>query len=258
VLSLAEALDKLENNQLPPRAVCITFDDGYADNYLNALPILKENKLQATFFIASGYLNGGIMWNDKVIEAIRCCTSDTLDLTSLGLGCFDIDSKIKKAKVAQQIINKIKHLDSEKRQEIADNIAGKVDNLPTDLMLTNEQLIQLHQAEMEIGGHTVTHPILSKLDHQNVEFELQANKTYLEQLLMTTIRFFAYPNGKLGVDFNPEHAKQVRDLGYQAAVSTDWGVANNRSDVFRLPRFTPWDTQPVKFMLRMIHRYIVN
>ena len=56
VLSMSDALEKIQKNTLPPRAVCITFDDGYADNYHNALPILKNNQLTATFFISSGYL----------------------------------------------------------------------------------------------------------------------------------------------------------------------------------------------------------
>jgi len=62
VLSLNEALSGLQNDNLPPRAVTITFDDGYADNLHNALPILKQFGLSATFFIASGYLDGGRMW----------------------------------------------------------------------------------------------------------------------------------------------------------------------------------------------------
>ena len=71
VLRLDRASMLLSEHKLPPRAACITFDDGYADNFENALPILEKHNIPATFFIAAGYLDGGIMWNDIVIEACQ-------------------------------------------------------------------------------------------------------------------------------------------------------------------------------------------
>jgi len=256
VLPLAEALEKIQNNELPARAVCITFDDGYADNYQNALPILNAFNLNATFFIANGFLNGGMMWNDKVIEAVRAISSEKIDLSEVGLGVYDVSSRDLKSKVAQEIINKIKHQDSSDRLEIADFVASKVKNLPSDLMMTDEQLIQLHNAGMEIGGHTVNHPIMAKLKTKALSFELKNNKLVLEQLLGTTIRFFAYPNGKPEIDYKQKHVAQVKSEGYQAALSTQWGVSDKNSDLFQLPRFTPWDQSPIKFMQRMILLYL--
>ncbi len=255
VLPLPEALEKLKNDQLPARAVSITFDDGYADNYLNALPILKKNNLNATFFIATGYLNGGIMWNDQVIEAVRRLDSDTLDLTPYGLQCFDVKTTEKKSAAAQQVLQKIKHLPTQKRQTIADFMTTQVKSVPNHLMMTNEQVVQLHRAGMEIGGHTVTHPILANLDEDQAAQEINQNKQTLEQLLQQKIRLFAYPNGKPGTDYRPEQIKLIKAAGYQAAVSTQWGVANKDSDFYQLPRFTPWDEQPSKFMGRMVWMY---
>lgn len=71
VLPLSVAVQRLRDGSLPPRAACITFDDGYADNAEHALPLLRQYGLHATFFIATGYLNGGQMWNDRVIDAVR-------------------------------------------------------------------------------------------------------------------------------------------------------------------------------------------
>src|SRR5688572_19703615 len=62
VLSLPKAVERLRSGSLPKRAAAVTFDDGYADNFTVALPILQETGISATFFIASGYLNGGRMW----------------------------------------------------------------------------------------------------------------------------------------------------------------------------------------------------
>lgn len=255
VLPLSEALERMHADTLPPRAVCITFDDGYADNLINALPILKQFDLTATFFIASGFLNGGRMWNDTVIEAVRNMQTATLDLTEIDLGLLDIADDTRKSLAAQQIIRQIKHLPIDKRQQYADFIATKSQNLPNHLMMTTEQLITLSQSGVEIGGHTVTHPILAKLDDAAATQEIQQNKAFLESVLNKPIRLFAYPNGKPNLDYQPQQIEFVQQAGYQAAVSTVWGVADRNSDSWQLPRFTPWDKSPEKFMLRMIKNY---
>jgi len=255
VLPLATALEKMATDSLPPRAVCVTFDDGYADNYLNALPILKHQQLSATFFIASGYLDGGRMWNDTIIETLRNYRHATLDLTDIGLETYPVSTETEKATAAGKIIQQIKHLDTKQRTDYTYYVASQVEALPDNLMLTQEQLIKLHQSGMEIGGHTVTHPIMAKLPIQALEREITDNKTTLESLLGSHIRFFAYPNGKPGQDYLPEQTQLIQNSGYQAAVSTQWGVANHQTDLFQLPRFTPWDNHPVKFMLRMLSVY---
>ncbi len=255
-LPLAEALTRMEDDTLPPRAVCITFDDGYADNYLNALPILENFQLSATFFIASGYLNGGRMWNDSITETIRSLQQPELDLTALQLSTFDITTPVKKAQVANEIIKKLKHLEPELRQRHTKFIEQQSPvPLPDNLMLSTDQLKQLHASKMEIGGHTVTHPILAKIDNTQLDQELAENKKTLEQILNTKLRYFAYPNGKPGDDYLLQQVDRVKQHGYQAALSTQWGVAHRESDLWQLPRFTPWDTNPAKFMLRMAHMY---
>jgi Polysaccharide deacetylase len=85
VFTLGEAVTRMAAGTLPGRAVAITFDDGYADNFEIAVPILQRNELKATFFIASSFLNGGWMWNDVVIETIRRSPRSTIELDFLGL-----------------------------------------------------------------------------------------------------------------------------------------------------------------------------
>jgi peptidoglycan/xylan/chitin deacetylase (PgdA/CDA1 family) len=256
VLPLDVALKKWQTQSLPSRAVCITFDDGYADNYHNALPILKKFNLSAVFFIASGFLNGGRMWNDTVIEAIRNLQQMELNLSAIGLGRFNVSDQENKYQSAMQIIQKIKHLDPETRAEHAAFIATQSHSLPDDLMMTSEQIIQLQKNGMEIGGHTITHPILAKLDNERAWLEITGNKTFLENLLNHPIRSFAYPNGKPNQDYRPQQIPLISKAGFQAAVSTRGGVCDQTSDIWQLPRFTPWDKTPIKFMLRMINMYI--
>ena len=122
-LPLLEALGRLAAGDLPPRAVCITFDDGYLDNFEVALPILKRYELSATFFVATGYLDGGYMWNDKVIEALRAIPGPVLDLNAWGLPRFDLGSDQARRLAIIGILPALKHLPSQEREARAEQLA---------------------------------------------------------------------------------------------------------------------------------------
>jgi len=250
VLPLPEAVTRLRSGTLPARAACITFDDGYADNVTLALPILQKHGLHATFFIATAYLNGGRMFNDTVIEAIRRADRPHADLTSLGLGAHDLSTPEAKARAIGHILPKIKYLPLGEREAMVAEVAKHVTKaeLPNDLMMTTEQLVRLHETGMEIGGHTARHPILAKLDADAARAEIATGKAWLESVLGIQVRVFAYPNGKPGTDYRPDQAAIVRSLGFIAAVSTSPGVATNSSDLFHLPRYTPWSPRPSHFV----------
>ena len=104
---------------------------------------------------------------------------------------------------------------------------------------------------MEIGGHTANHPILASMENKVARAEIADGKEVLESIIHAPVRLFAYPNGKPGRDYLSEHVKMVRDLGFDAAVSTAHGAAKRGADLYQLPRFTPWDRGQIRFILRM-------
>ena len=258
VLPLDEAVQRLKTSTLPKRAAAITFDDGYLDNFTVALPILKRHGLSSTFFIATGFVDGGRMWNDTVIESIRTCQLPILDLTAIGLGSYPIVSSLQKNVAIGTVISQIKYLSDFQRIEITEKIAYSAQvKLPDNLMMTSGQIRDMHRVGMQIGAHTVNHPILSKIDLADARREIADSKIFLESLLKTKISLFAYPNGKPGTDYLPAHPPMVKDLGFDAAVSTHPGAANHKSDLFQIPRFTPWDRSELYFgarLLRNLHR----
>ncbi len=257
VLPLEEATHRLAAGRLPPRAAAITFDDGYADNAQVALTILKRHALPATFFICTGTLNGGRMWNDTVIEAVRRAPGNELDLSTLGLGRYPVGSPKDRNHAIQQLLRQLKHLSPEVRAGKVDAVRAKVgERLPDDLMMTSEQVRALHRAGMGIGAHTVSHPILSRLDPAQVRQEITVGRQTLASIIDAKISLFAYPNGKPGEDYGPEHVAIVRELGFSAAFSTAWGAARKDSDYFQLPRFTPWDKSLALFSLRSIQNVL--
>jgi peptidoglycan/xylan/chitin deacetylase (PgdA/CDA1 family) len=119
-------------------------------------------------------------------------------------------------------------------------------------MLTRQQVRGLRDLGFEVGGHTVNHPILARIDAARARKELAENKEDLEALLGERLRSFAYPNGTPERDFGVEHARMVRSLGYETAVTTRPGASGPQTNPFLLPRFTPWDRAPLKFCLRMV------
>ena len=256
VLPLPVALQRLQDGSLPQRAACITFDDGYADNAEHALPLLQQYGLHATFFIATGYLNGGQMWNDRVIDAVREAPGAALDLRDLGLDCLPLASLAQRRAAIEHVLGKLKYLPFEQRQRLAVDIrrrAGGAMRTMAPAMLTTFQLQRLHAAGMGIGAHTVSHPILAALSDRAARNDIANGKRELEQLLQAPVTLFAYPNGKAGRDYGPAHVAIVKSLGFSAALATDWGVARPGAglDLFQLPRFTPWDRGRLAFLWRL-------
>jgi len=250
VLPLPEAIEMLRQNRLPGRTACITFDDGYADNIDVALPILLRHNVSATFFVASGFLDGGRMWNDTIIEAIRRAPGPTLDLGFLGLGHRVTDTPQARRAAIDEVIAKIKYLPSGERQVRVEALARAVGKpLRDDMMMRSEQVHALHAAGMSIGAHTVTHPILSQLDDAEARSEIRGGRQALESILGAPVPLFAYPNGKPGTDYGPAHVAMVRDLGFSAALSTRRGAADAASDLYQLPRFTPWGATYRRFAI---------
>jgi peptidoglycan/xylan/chitin deacetylase (PgdA/CDA1 family) len=255
VLPLDEAADRLARKALPARALCITFDDGYEDNCSIAMPILRRHGLTATFFIATGFLDGGRMWNDTVIESLRHASGDRLDLQGLpgvDLKRYPIASMADRREAIDQILEVVKYLPVSQRLEVVAEIARRASVQPRcDLMMSSQQVRSMRTAGMQIGAHTVTHPILAKLDSAAIEAELRQSKTTLEALLGEAVTVLAYPNGKPGRDYGPDSVEAARRLGFKCAVSTEPGVARAGSDVYQLPRFTPWDRTRLRFGARL-------
>lgn len=253
VLPLDEAVQALAEGSLPPAAASITFDDGYADNLTVAAPILRRNRVSATFFIATAFLDGGRMWNDDVIEATRLSPPGILDWREFGIGEYELSDLRSRRLCFSTALSQLKSVPHEKRTAVAREIARRAGlSDRSNLMLTSDQLIELRACGMQIGAHTHTHPILENLPDAIAEREITEGRNRLEVLLGEPVSLFAYPNGIPGRDYSARHVELVKRLGFAAAVSTAQSVARSGTDLHQLPRFTPWDRTPMSFGLRCV------
>lgn len=256
VLPLADAARQLADGQLPELAACITFDDGYANNLHVALPILRQHGLTATVFVATGLLGNGYMFNDTIIESMRACQTPRLDLSALDLGHIDLGDNAARAAAAGRLIERFKYEPPAERAEYAARIAERAGlTEPPRLMMTPDELCQLHAAGIDIGAHTVSHPILTQLSATEAQDEIDASRGTLTDLLGSAPQTFAYPNGQPGQDYGAAHVEMVRNAGFACAVSTAARCAAGSDDPFELPRVTIWSATSAKLTANLVRIY---
>ncbi|HEX9172945.1 MAG TPA: polysaccharide deacetylase family protein [Telluria sp.] len=253
VLPLHAALAALDSGDMPPRAVCITFDDGYRSVHDLALPILREFALPATVFVTTGYIGSGNMWNEKIIEAVRSLPDGPLDLRAAGLGTRTLHSVDDRQRLLVELTERAKYLPPVERQTLTDQLIAVAGGGSSEgLMLTPAMIRALAADGIEIGAHTVTHPILSRIDDDQARHEIAQCRRDLEAITGSPVRYFAYPNGKPGIDFDQRHAALAREAGYEAAFSTVVRAAGPGDDRYQLPRSRPWDSSPTLYALRLL------
>lgn len=247
VLPLGQAVRRLQERSLPSRTVCITFDGGYADHAGVALPLLQRYSMPATFFVASGFLDGGYSWVDAVVELVRKAAGPRLDLSCSGLGAYDVACNVRRRAVIDLLLAALSTLPPVERLTRVRSMARCI----TPTMLSSDQLIALHRAGMEIGAHTVTQQALATLSNAEARAEIANSRARLEEIVQAPVRLFSYPEGKPGADFEKRHANMLRSAGFDAAVTTAPGAARHASDPFELPRFMPQDRSRSGFLLRL-------
>ena len=127
--------------------------------------------------------------------------------------------------------------------------------LPSDLMMNASEVRDAYRSGMEIGAHTVNHPILARLGPEIAVAEILESKRQLEEITDGPVTSFAYPNGRPNQDYKSAHVDAVRKAGFELAVSTAWGAASTHSDLFQLPRIAPWDRNALRFAGRILRGY---
>jgi peptidoglycan/xylan/chitin deacetylase (PgdA/CDA1 family) len=258
VLPLDHAVQKLAQGQLPPRALAITFDDGYADNHSIALPILQRHGLSATVFVSTGFLDGGRMWNDTVIECIRRTAKLQIDLGEFGLSNLPTTTPAQRRQAIDALLPIIKYKTPAEREPAIQQLhrlCGQPE-LPNNLMMHSADVRTLHRAGMGIGAHTVHHPILCSLSDEQAEQEIDQSRQRLQSLIDAPVPLFAYPNGKHGRDYDDRHAAICKRLGFSAAVATTNGVCRAGDDLFHMRRFTPWQREPWRWSASLLAHHL--
>jgi len=247
----------LESEPIPPRTVALTFDDEYEDVYKNAFPVLKEYKLPATIFIATGFVDTDrLPWTDELGFLFK--QTDKTDLT-LGVGEESITLKWRegdsKFRAFQKLKNLLKTLPEENRRRLFEKMKALLNTPDTNpnRILSSEQIQIMARAGITFGAHTVNHPILTRIPLDEAKWEIEESKKRLEEILEKEVSGFCYPNGGAD-DFNEEVEGVVRRAGYSYACSTVEGLNGPWSDLYALKRFWTSGSSLPLFAARLLRR----
>jgi peptidoglycan/xylan/chitin deacetylase (PgdA/CDA1 family) len=124
-------------------------------------------------------------------------------------------------------------------------------------MLTWDQVRLMSNNRIDFGGHTVTHPFLSKLTPRQAAWEVSECKRRIEEEVGRPAGFFAYPNGR-EEDFAASNKEILRNAGYEGAVTTIWGMNYRSTDRMELRRGGPWEEDPALFALKLDWYQLAN
>lgn len=231
VIDLAEWIKlKQQNLPLPKKACAITFDDGWADNYENAYPILQSEKIPATLFVVAEKIGTDFQFWPNIIMALLLGTNAPLAMQQHPLFAqvfhhLPIPAKLIDREYAAVYISQLKQFSDRAIFTALDEIRWRsllTIDLPNALMGW-EQIIAMKQSGViNIGSHTCNHKRLtSALSDSEMSHEIIASKTIIENRLSSSVDLFCFPNG----DYSPRALELVQQ-NYSAAVTTQRGIIN--------------------------------
>lgn len=243
IIDTVELAKVIESNQIVNhRFAVITFDDGYLDNYTEALPILKKHKVPAVFYLTTDFLNSDqITWWDEVAYLLRKSQGMTYQLPN-GVTTYLLE-EVNIDKVIQRIMTEIKQNKHLSILTVLGDIRLKFPKAKAALLAEEHRLfMRWEEAEalllqgMEIGSHTVTHPILSQLNTEQHRKEIIHSKLILEERLKCNINSIAYPVGRYYC-YNQQTFEFTADAGYKIGFNNEPGFHRSISHALDINRF---------------------
>jgi peptidoglycan/xylan/chitin deacetylase (PgdA/CDA1 family) len=236
----------------PP--VLVTFDDGFRDYHDHAYPVLKELGIPALVFLSTGFMDGGgLLWSDALRWALSRTRRGRAPLP--GGGSAEVAGPEARRAFLAAWASHLKRVSEAERAEALPGLLrlladGAEPAPPPRQMMTWDEV----RATMEgtrLGGHTHTHPILSRVGPERLDEEVAACRDRIAAETGRRPRHFAYPNGQPG-DFTPAVQEAVRRHGFEAAFTAVEGVNGAETDRLALRRFSGRSAAPQVAWLRSV------
>ncbi|XSG82517.1 MAG: polysaccharide deacetylase family protein [Methyloligella sp. ZOD6] len=241
IVTLDEAVDRLKQGD-DRRFACLTFDDGYRDNFEYAYPILKRRKLPATIYIPTDYPSGrGELWW-LALEDVIAKASEIELCRDGGLWRLPAGTVPEKWKAFEQIYAWLRAIDQITQRQVVRALSERhgvdMEAMCRDLIMDWEEIRQLASDPLiTIGGHTKGHYALAKLSAEQAREEMKGGADCLEEKLGIRPEHFAYPYGD-ETSAGPREFHIAKTLGFKTAVTTRKGMLfpAHRDHLTALPR----------------------
>ncbi len=200
VVSMEQVLAAtLSQEQLPDRAVLITFDDGYFDFIEIAWPILKKLNLPATVFIPTSYPGQTdlVFWWDKLYAAFAQTSKNQLQIANTNFSTLLLEDHTKKMQSLKLLQNHVKTLPHSDAMALVDDVCErlKIVNVIKQSTMDWDQLRVIANEGVTLGAHTRTHPLLTRLTLESAHEEISGSYNDLKNEIGAVLPVFAYPNG---------------------------------------------------------------
>lgn len=258
VISMADFIEaRRRGTTLPANSVVITFDDGYASNYELAYPILKEFDLHATIFVTTAFLDGDeMLWFQRVDLALGHTRKELLDWKINGKKLrLYLGTRELRQQSLMRLTPELKELSNTEMMNEVDRLERALEVSepgPQDLPRCMRPLDWERAFDMtlsghvDIGGHTHTHPILSRCDSMTMRAEISVCRDRILAEIGELPVSFSYPNGG-HEDYTRETLLLVREAGFKAACTAVSGRVDEDVSMFQLPRYgcpeTVWEAE---------------
>lgn len=255
----------LRRKKFPRNAVLLTFDDGYADNHHEARPLLEKHRLQALFYIASGYIGSGreYWWDELERLLLNRTTPLELDVDLDGLrlnvpehGTPSAASDRAAYDSAMLQLRRIPSCVRDTAMARLRSLLGPEQPRPTHLPMSTDELRAFAASpSVVIGAHTRLHPSLAQVSEGEQQAEIRGSKADLEEMLGHEVKYFSYPFGT-GADFSMITERIARETGFLHTAANYPGLVHARSPAHRFPRFLvrDWDGAMLERELRRFFR----
>ncbi|MCI0665983.1 MAG: polysaccharide deacetylase family protein [Acidobacteria bacterium] len=241
IVQLSDLVESLSNtNPLPRSLAAVTIDDGYRDAYEIAFPLLRRHGVPATIYLVTEFIEGRIwLWTDKMRFIANHAPAQELNTTIEGKRLsLKLASKQSRHSAAEIVNLALKEVDDEVKNETINHIARllgvELPNTPPQeyAAISPQQALEMDRNGVEIGSHTLTHPILTKISDDRLQREVRDSRAHLESLLKHPVSHFCYPNG----DYDQRVLREIVKSGYQSAVTTLDGLCDSGDGLFELRR----------------------
>jgi peptidoglycan/xylan/chitin deacetylase (PgdA/CDA1 family) len=268
VLSVEEFAAHLEQKRPFPSSSClITFDDGWRDNFVNALPVLEEERLPSVVFLPVNFIGTNrLFWREALTQLLVRASLVARDaahrdrlrapLSALGMErVLDIEDADPRPKVVEAVARRFdarRPADSEAIGALARALGIGIDDFAdADGFMNWDQARSMSRHGVAFGGHGAEHRLLTDIPSTEAGIEIQASRNVVAENVGETVPTFSYPNG----NWNEDIARQVKSSGYRLAFTTQPGFVRCDDDCFALRRVNVHEGStptPAMFLARVV------